>query len=209
MASCETLAYTALVSVLAAVLGAVALVARVRNWLCEHLAALAWVGLAGGALFLLMPALLALCGWDFTTAEWRFWLQTVAGNRSPDAYPPLVSPEAGAETNSLTRLSARYWYAFAAILAVLLNNGLIILLIGLVWRLSARVRKVLMNVKQALATRDEMIEQALLNEFSNDENLVSRVEKALKSARHSWPGHLRAIFGNEADDFLSRHDLNK
>lgn len=53
--------------------------------------------------------------------EWAFWLQTITGNWSPD-HPPV----------------SRWWFAFSAMAAFLLNNGAVFVLGGILLAICSR-----------------------------------------------------------------------
>jgi hypothetical protein len=103
-----------------------------------------------------------------TSPDWKFWLQTVAGNWSPDSFPPLsAQPAEEQKTSSVSSAnlstSAKYQFTFSAIIAVLLNNALYLIIVTLLWRFTEareRIRKMLL--RQAfdafeLASRNEML----------------------------------------------------
>lgn len=54
-----------------------------------------------------------------------------------------------------------------------------------------------MNLRQALATKDQMTKQALYDIFREDENVIERIDQAFKNAVESWFGHMLSIFGVE------------
>jgi hypothetical protein len=145
---------------------------------------------------------------DLTGQGWRFWLQTLAGNWSPDGFPPFSDQGATPERSTpVLSNPQRYWFVFSATVAVLLNNATIIIIIGLIWRLITELRTV-MNLRQAFATKDQMIQQALIDEFSDDEETLSKIQRAFEKGEARWMPHARAMFGKKkANQFFSRHDI--
>lgn len=63
-----------------------------------------------------------------------------------------------------------------------------------------------MNLKQAFAIKDQMIQQALMAEFSDDAATITKIEKAFKTGEANWRPHARAIFGRKADQFFAKLD---
>jgi hypothetical protein len=145
---------------------------------------------------------------DLTGEYSKFWFQTVAGNWSPDGFPAFFDP--GATPDRSARVLSRahqYWFTLSAIFASLLNNAMILLIIGLIWRLLSELRTI-MNLRQALATKDQMIQQALIDEFSDDEETVRKIQRAFEKGEARWIPHARAMFGKKrADQFFGRHGM--
>lgn len=112
--------------------------------------------------------------WDI----WLFWIQTAAGNWSPPDHR-IVSP---------------WWLAFSAIVAVLLNNGLVWVLLLFVWRSIVNWRRN-MRLSQAVAVRDQLNKQALFDAFGDDPATVSKIQRAFAVGEEMWGAELQALFG--------------
>lgn len=173
------------------------------------------VAIVCGVLFVVVPVTVNYMGWDTTTAEAKFWLQTIAGNWSPDSFAPFIhsNPNEARETGkSESGLSEgdRYWFSFSAVVAILLNNGTILVIFGLIWRLIITWRNVMkMNLRQAFVSRDQMIKQALADNFAGDKDVKDKIEKAFRTGQADWIPHARAMFGKTMDEFLSDYGLDK
>lgn len=147
--------------------------------------ALIWQGigvlLVLAALFLGIPGLFA----DRLTAEakgLRFLLQTLAGN-----WP--ATDDAGL---------GPFWFMASAVLAVVLNNGLIWVVVLFVWNWGRRWRARAVKMMHAVAVRDQAMKQALIERFGDDAETIARINAAFGDAQARWPDELRAMFGDEA-----------
>jgi hypothetical protein len=146
---------------------------------------------------------------DTTTPGWKFWLQTGAGNWSPDYFPPFsqksleVAPARPAQTGSALSSWNQYAFALSASVAFWLNNATIIFLIGLVWRF-ARERSTAMKLKTAFATRDSDIEINVINSVrplvppAKQQEVENAIRQAIVEAQRRWETTtLNSIYGPE------------
>lgn len=138
---------------------------------------------------ILLPTMLEgkLSGAPATQAKWVFVFQTISGNW----------------TGTQGAYIDDWWFAFSAVIAVLLNNSLAIVLITLIWRWNVE-RARAMKLSQAFVTRDEMNKQALFRRLSNDPDTMKRINEAFSEGQSDWAEHLVEVFGKEdADRLLS------
>lgn len=109
--------------------------------------------------------------------EWIFWLQTLSGNWAPYDDPPV----------------SRWSYAFSAVVAVLLNNALVFVVIGLIWRLVAEWKK-RMKLDQVLAAHDQATKLALYKRLPGE---MDKIRDAFKESNEQWYAELTTLFGEE------------
>jgi hypothetical protein len=129
-------------------------------------------------------------------ALWLYWLKVVSGNWDPSSRDVV----------------GEWAFSFSAILSVLLNNALIIVVPGLIWRfiLEWRTR---MLWKQAFLTRDEMFYQSVITKFSQDgmidAGIEAKINEAFNEGAKLWQKHVIAIFGvEEASKLFSLIEKN-
>jgi hypothetical protein len=150
---------------------------------------------------------------DITGPYWKYWLQTVAGNWSPEAFPPFSpkpkSPDTKSEPDPSQATTAqtppaqtapalsdadRYEFSLSAALAFWLNNAIIIVLIGLVWRISIERRR-LMDIATALKDRDSMVIATIQGIFRKATlplnsaerlDIIHEVEDAFNKGANDW-----------------------
>jgi hypothetical protein len=184
---------------------------------CEHWKRALIVSWIFSVLVFCSPFLLNGVG-DITAADWKFWLQTVAGNWSPDSFPPIssgnpptVTPQPGPTLNP----SEQYLFALSAVIAFWLNNAIILAVIGFFWRLALE-RRTAMKLRTAFALRDAEIEttvfEALTREMPKGPDQVKDVvQEAVRSAAKHWETKtLDDMYGPEEAERLRRKmkDLN-
>ena len=165
------------------------------DWCLDHKLLLGFI-LAG--LFLGAPLVLMWIG--PTNPVLELWLLTLSGNWSPSSYPgidqhPLTTPGLS--------WAQSYGFSFFGVLAVLINNAMIGVIIGLVFQYY-RDRSALMTLtfSQALKTRDIKIEAAVrhdLREVMPEETynaLVEKIHAAFKEASEVWEREtIEKVFG--------------
>ena len=118
--------------------------------------------------------------------QWLFWFEVASGNWSP-ASPPV----------------SHWAFAFSAVVAVLLNNALLVALIGLVWRAIVVWRRVRMQVGQAFVTRDQMNKQALFKRFDvADPKVLQQVNEAFVEGEQAWRQNLYQVFGEAKANYI-------
>lgn len=100
------------------------------------------------------PAVGLWLGLDPTKPVLNMWLLTLSGNWSPDA---VLAPT---EAYSHQTYWHRYGYSFFALLAVLLNNAVIVAVIGTIISVFVRGSSV-MNLASTLTVRDEITKSAI------------------------------------------------
>lgn len=105
----------------------------------------------------------------------QFIIQTIAGNWSPPDHT-ILEP---------------WWFAFFAILAVVLNYGPLTIAIGYLWTIWRRR----MVLAQAFVTRDQMNKQALYDKLGADEKTMQTIREAFSDGEKQWEEHLIAVFG--------------
>src|SRR6266404_4573452 len=154
------------------------------------------------ALLFGVPLLVCASGLDITGPSWKYWLQTLAGNWSPDSFPPF-SPAGATPPAPALSVSEKYLFAFSATLAILLNNAAIIFLISIVWKLLAE-RRDAMKLRTAFAQRDLVIgttvTKALANLIpeKNFDQVRELVQNSIGEARAEWENTtLNDIYGPE------------
>jgi len=152
---------------------------------------------------------------DITAANWKFWLQTVAGNWSPDSFPSFFSKSSGNPSTVPSQLgptlnpSEQYLFALSAVIAFWLNNAIILAVIGFFWRLALE-RRTAMKLRTAFALRDAEIEttvfEALVREMpKNPDQLKDVVQDAVHSAAKHWETKtLDDMYGPEEAERLRR-----
>jgi hypothetical protein len=157
---------------------------------------------------------------NLTADSSKFWLQTFAGNWSPDSFPPLSRKPPVSDQNPKPPTSdqsqpaptlqplERYEFSVSAVVGILLNNATIIVLLGLVWRF-AKERITAMKLKTAFAQRDLVIGTTLANAISslvpekNPAQIREIVSKSILEARAEWENQtLNDIYGPEAAEKL-------
>jgi hypothetical protein len=107
-----------------------------------------------------------------------FWIQTLAGNWSPPDHI-ILSP---------------WWFALSAILAIILNNGLVWVALLFVWRFIVNWRRT-MRLSQAFAVRDQMNKQELFRLFGDDPETMDKIKRAFQVGEKRWESELTVIFG--------------
>lgn len=152
------------------------MLARARR----HWHAVAFTGLAFLVLFAALPLFLAV--FELLNLEAvSFWLQTLAGN-----WPG--KNEVGIRG---------YWFAVSAVLAVLLNNGVIFIVLLFVWNWGRSWRRDAMLMSRVVAVRDQAMKQELITAFGDDENTIDKINHAMSHARDKWRDEVREMFGDE------------
>lgn len=111
-----------------------------------HRLAVFYTGLLLVVLIIIIPKTIE----DFAYVEsWKFWFQTAAGNWS-------ANPFAG---------QGQYSFGLSAVIAVLLNNGLLFIIIAAAWNAVATERKRLMDLAKALKQRDSVAIATIQTDF--------------------------------------------
>ena len=161
------------------------------------------------ALLFGIPLLVCLCNLDITGSSWRYWLQTLAGNWSPDSFPPFSAAGVTLERPlPALSFSESYRFAFSATLAILLNNAAIIFLISIIWKLLAE-RRSAMKLKTAFAQRDLVIGTTVTKAVAdlvpekNLDQIRAIIQNSIGEARTEWETNtLNDIYGPEVAEKL-------
>jgi hypothetical protein len=115
---------------------------------------------------------------DSGSKLWIYWLDVFSGNWS--SAQGIVSP---------------IWFAFSAILAILINNALIFIVPAFLYGI-IRDWKDRMLLKQAIFSRDEMNKAALMRLFSiQDTEVMERIEQAFLEGEQNWYSYMVSVFG--------------
>lgn len=147
---------------------------------------------------------------DITSPGWKFWLQTFAGNWSPDSFPHEDPSGGGQLSPGIVRAWSpreHFLFAISAGLAFWINNLMVVALAGWVWRLAGDRRRA-MTFAAALRLKESFARAAvldLLDRFPVGErqSILELFDEAMAQAEVDLEKHLPNIEPAKAAAILS------
>jgi len=139
---------------------------------------------------------------DITTYGWKFWLQTFAGNWSPESFPPFLEASGNATKPGSISQDDKDLFSISAGIAIWLNNLIIIALALSLWKATID-RRSAMKLGAAFGQRDVIIGTNIIEAIvqlpdKSVSNIRTTVIRSISDGDNEWENiTLNDIYGPE------------